>query len=58
MKTIPRTIPILGVAVLLLGCQIDAQAQSSESYEITRSVMSGGAGQSTSPSYALTGTLG
>ncbi len=43
---------------LVLACTFDAGAQSSTSYEIARSVMSGGGGRSSSASYDLMGTLG
>jgi len=54
----------LRVTIILALCAVacthidHASAQSSASYRIARSVMSGGGGQSTSASYALTGTCG
>lgn len=58
MKTIFRSIPILALTALVLAWVGNARGQSSASYEITRSVMSGGGGQSTSGSCALTGMIG
>jgi len=43
---------------LVVACTFDAGAQSSTSYEIARSVMSGGGGRSSSASYDLMGTFG
>ena len=53
-----RNVLRLAFAVTLSLWLIDAHAQSSANYEITRSVMSGGGGPSTSTSFDLTGTLG
>ena len=53
--------PRLGVffvGILLLGWLADVSAQSSASYEIARSVISGGGSRSSSASYELTGTFG
>jgi len=58
MKTLLRSIPALALTALVLVSVGNAHGQSSASYQITRSVMSGGGGRSTSASYALTGTLG
>ena len=44
--------------LLVLGWIGETGAQSSASYDITRSVMSGGGATSTSASYSLTGTFG
>ena len=49
------------VTVILVGCLVtmaNAVGQSSASYEITKSVMSGGGTTSSSASYELTGTFG
>jgi len=58
MKAMTRNaIPcvVLAVSLAALG---SAAAQSSASYKLTRSVMSGGGTTSTSASYSVTGTLG
>ena len=55
---IPRSTTIIALGMLLLACVNDAEGQSSDSYEITRSVISSGGGRSSSVSYELTGTLG
>jgi hypothetical protein len=53
-----RSVAILIGGTLVLGWIGDTGAQSSASYEITRSVMSSGGARSTSASYSLTGTFG
>lgn len=53
-----RNVTILAFSLLLLGWLSEGKAQSSASYDIVRSVMSGGGGRSTSASYSLTGTCG
>jgi len=53
-----RNIATLALGMISLGGLSEADAQSSTSYEITRSVMSTGGGTSTSASYSLTGTCG
>ncbi|NQT83352.1 hypothetical protein HQ563_10030 [bacterium] len=58
MKGVLRGTAVVAAGPLLLLWATTAQAQSSASYEITRSVMSGGGGRSSSASYDLTGTLG
>jgi hypothetical protein len=58
MRIVLRTVIVLAVVTGLLGFTGYAAAQSSASYELTRSVMSGGGTTSTSASYELTGTLG
>jgi len=58
MKTILRSSPILAAAALLLAWGCKASAQTSASYQITRSVISNGGGRCASASYDLTGTLG
>ena len=55
---ISKRIAAIAIATLLLAWIGDAHGQSSPSYEIARSVMSGGGGRSTSATYSLTGTLG
>ncbi|MDP2895624.1 MAG: hypothetical protein Q8Q12_03575 [bacterium] len=49
---------LFSVVVVCLAAMGNVTAQSSASYELTRSVMSGGGTTSTSASYELTGTLG
>jgi len=46
------------ILVVGMAAMRNAAGQSSASYELTRSVMSGGGATSTSASYELTGTLG
>jgi hypothetical protein len=58
MKAILRSIPALAVAALVLAWVGNAHGQSSANHQITRSVMSGGGGRSSSASYSLTGTFG
>ena len=58
MTIVLRNLIVLAVTTALLGFTGYAAAQSSASYELTRSVMSGGGTTSTSASYELTGTLG
>ncbi|NQT83836.1 hypothetical protein HQ563_12475 [bacterium] len=45
------------VLLVCVGAMGNAVAQSSASYELTRSVMSGGGASSTSASYSVTGTF-
>lgn len=52
-----RSVLIAGVLAFLLGICFNSAAQSSDNYEITKSVMSGGGGTSSSTSYSLTGTF-
>ncbi|NQT83453.1 hypothetical protein HQ563_10535, partial [bacterium] len=54
---ISRNLIYLTLGLMLSLWLIEAHAQSSASYEITRSVMSGGGTTSTSASYSLTGTF-
>ncbi|NQT84091.1 hypothetical protein HQ563_13780 [bacterium] len=58
MKMILRTVAAFAFTALVFAWVVDADAQSSASYQIGRSVMSGGGARSTSASYSLTGTLG
>jgi len=58
MKPIPRNVFVTVTLAACLAAAGNAFAQSSASYEITKSVMSGGGGRSTSASYEMTGTLG
>jgi hypothetical protein len=58
MKRIRNHLLFSVVLVVCLAAIGNAAAQSSASYELTRSVMSGGGTTSTSASYELTGTLG
>jgi hypothetical protein len=58
MKRIRNHLLFSVVLVVCLAAIGNAAAQSSASYEFTRSVMSGGGTTSTSASYELTGTLG
>ena len=58
MKMILRATIILAAGTFFSGPLRNSYGQSSAGYLITRSVMSGGGGRSTSASYALTGTLG
>ena len=58
MQDIRRTVVLIGVLVVCLAAMANAAGQSSASYEITKSVMSGGGTTSTSSSYSLTGTFG
>jgi len=58
MRIALRNLTVLAAAAALLGCTGYAAAQSSASYQISKSVMSGGGGRSSSASYEMTGTLG
>ncbi|MDP2899049.1 MAG: hypothetical protein Q8Q12_21135 [bacterium] len=58
VRIVLRNLIVPAVATALLGCTGYAAGQSSASYELSRSVMSGGGTTSTSASYELTGTLG
>jgi len=58
MRTLFRSLAVVASATLVLGWTGYAAPQSSASYEIIRSVMSGGGIRSTSASYELTGTFG
>jgi len=58
MRIILRNLFVLALATALLSLTGYAAAQSSASYEITKSVMSGGGTTSASASYSLTVTLG
>jgi hypothetical protein len=58
MRAIPRKVFFSMVVIVCFAAMGNAVAQSSASYEITRSVISGGGGRSTSASFDLTGTLG
>ena len=58
MKKTRRNMLLTAVLVVCLVTMANAAGQSSASYEITKSVMSGGGTTSTSASYELTGTLG
>ena len=58
MRIILRSITILALGTALFSWIGDAGAQRSTSYEISRSVVSGGGGRSALTSYALTGTFG
>jgi hypothetical protein len=58
MKAIRNHLLVFAILVLCLAAIGDAGAQSSASYELTKSVMSGGGTTSTSASYSLTGTFG
>jgi hypothetical protein len=58
MKQITRNVFVTVILALCLAAAGSALAQSSASYEITKSAMSGGGTTSTSASYELTGTLG
>ncbi len=58
MKEMRRSVLL---AVIFAGCLAakgNAVGQSSASYELTKSVMSGGGTTSTSPTYSVTGTFG
>ena len=58
MKRISRNVLVCVILVVCVAGTGNAVAQSSASYKLTRSVMSGGGTTSTSPSYSVTGTLG
>ena len=58
MKKMRRNVFVTVVFVGWLAAMGNAAAQSSASYEITKSVMSGGGTTSISASYSLTGTFG
>lgn len=58
MKPFLRNAVVLAFTTLPLAWVGNTHGQSSASYEITCSVMSGGGGRSSSASYSLTGTLG
>jgi hypothetical protein len=58
MKDIAKNALLIGILVVCLAAMRDAAGQSSASYELTKSVMSGGGTTSTSASYSLTGTFG
>jgi hypothetical protein len=58
MRIVLRNLIVLAVATLALAFRGNAAGQSSASYEIAKSVMSGGGTMSTSASYELRGTLG
>ncbi len=58
MKGISRNLLLCIILVVCMAAMGNAAGQSSASYELTRSVMSGGGTTSTSASYSLTGTLG
>lgn len=58
MKPTGRNLLAIVTLAVCLAAAGNVFAQSSASYEITKSVMSGGGGRSTSASYDLTGTLG
>ena len=58
MKGTSRNVFLCVIFVIGMVTTGNAAGQSSASYELTRSVMSGGGMTSTSASYELTGTLG
>jgi len=58
MKPIARNVFVPVTVAVCLAAAGKVFAQSSASYDITKSVMSGGGTTSTSASYELTGTLG
>ncbi len=58
MQDIRRNVLLTAVLVVCLAAMANAAAQSSASYELTKSVMSSGGTTSTSASYSLTGTFG
>ncbi len=58
MKAIQKGLLFSLVPVACLAAMRHAAGQNSASYEITRSVMSGGGTTSTSASYSVTGTFG
>ena len=57
MQDIGRNVLLSAVLIGCLAAMGNAAAQSSASYKLTRSVMSGGGRTSTSPSYSVTGTF-
>ena len=57
MKEMRRNVLLTAALVGCLAAMGNAVAQSSASYELTKSVMSGGGTTSTSASYSLTGTF-
>lgn len=58
MNRISRNLLLYVILVVCMAVTGNAAGQSSASYELARSVMSGGGTTSTSASYELTGTLG
>jgi hypothetical protein len=58
MKATLRNLLLCAVTVICVAMGGSALAQSSASYELTKSVLSGGGTTSTSASYSLTGTFG
>ena len=58
MKATTRNVLVSVILAVFMAAVGNAVAQSSASYEIVRSVLSGGGGRSTSASFDLTGTLG
>jgi hypothetical protein len=58
MNRTPRNLLLCVIPVVCMAAMRNAAAQSSASYKLTRSVMSGGGTTSTSASYSLTGTFG
>jgi len=58
MKPIARDVFLIVTLAACLAAAGNVFSQSSASYEITKSVMSGGGGRSSSASYEMTGTLG
>lgn len=58
MRIVLRSLTVLAVATLALPLRGNAAAQSSATYQLTKSVMSSGGTRSTSASYFLTGTFG
>ena len=58
MKDKAKNALLTGMLAVCLAAVGDAAGQSSASYDLTKSVMSGGGTTSTSASYSLTGTFG
>jgi hypothetical protein len=58
MRQIARNVFVTVTVALCLAAAGSALAQSSASYQITKSVISGGGARSSSASYSLTGTFG
>jgi hypothetical protein len=58
MKGTPMNLLLCTIVLACIAATGDAAGQSSASYELTRSVMSGGGTTSTSASYSVTGTFG
>ncbi len=58
MKATTRNVLVCVILAVCMAAVGNAVAQSSASYEIVRSVLSGGGGRSTSANYDLTGTFG